>query len=67
MTLRVGNLGILTQLIKHTYHGNGVLRCFQKNVVLLVGPYGAFPLQRVARFKRAELCRARFWLRFHLA
>ena len=28
---------------------------------------GAFPLQRGARCKRAEPCRARFWLRFHLA
>ena len=29
--------------------------------------YGAFPLQRGARFKRAVSCRARFWLRFHSA
>ena len=28
---------------------------------------GTFPLQRGARFKRAEPCGARFWLRFHLA
>jgi len=26
MTLRVGNLGILATLIKHTHHGDGVLR-----------------------------------------
>lgn len=28
MTLRVGNLGILTKLIEHTYHGDYVLRYF---------------------------------------
>ena len=28
MTLRVGNLGILTKLIKHPYHGDGVLSFF---------------------------------------
>ena len=29
--------------------------------------YGAFPLQRAARFKRAVTSAARLWLRFHLA
>ena len=30
-------------------------------------PYGAFPLQPGARFKRTVTSAARFWLRFHLA
>ena len=33
----------------------------------LVRPYGAFPLQPAARFKRAVTSAARLWLRFHLA
>ena len=34
---------------------------------IIFGTYGAFPLQRGGRFKRAVTSAARLWLRFHLA
>ena len=44
--------------------------CWTKSVFVWANvghTYGAFPLQRGARFKRAVTSAARFWLRFHLA